>query len=160
LSWYKLLFMVACIFVAIGVSNADEMADIANAAKYIGEQKQIEGVMKEFIESAKKGDVERMYELESPLAKSDYGKERITTYYKNVVIPFFSDYVAINNVQGIHRITGEHQQDGWAYYLFSDTSDTGAGKKPFAIQIFHENGRVVIGKVIVGQCVKGGNPLC
>jgi hypothetical protein len=140
------------------LSNVDEKSDIEKYTKFNTDQKQFELVMNDFISRARNSNIGGMYELASPLAKKDYGIDKITGYYKEIVIPFFSDFEKLHNVQGVNRATGEHQQDGWSFYLFAITRS--GQKKPFAIQVLRESGKLVIGKVIVGTCFKGAHPFC
>jgi hypothetical protein len=140
------------------LSILNEKSYIERFAKFTTDEKQFKLLMNEFISRARNSNIGGMYELVSPLAKKDYGIDKITGYYKEIVIPFFSDFEKIHNVERVNRTTGEHQQDGWSFYSFAITRS--GQKKPFAIQVLRESGKIVIGKVIVGVCYKGAHPFC
>ena len=115
-------------------------------------------VVETFLDFAVAQDLDNMVEMVSPSGLNEHGIDTVKEYYANDVVPFFSDFVKLHNVSGIAAAWDEYGHKGRTHYLYSVTKS--GAEKPFAIQLLIEDGKVVVGKVIVGECFRPHHPFC
>ncbi len=115
-------------------------------------------VVETFLDFAVAQDLDNMVEMVSPSGLNEHGIDTVKEYYANDVVPFFSDFVKLHNVSAIAPTGDEYGHKGITRYLYSVTKS--GADKPFAIQLLIEDGKVVVGKVIVGECFRPHHPFC
>ncbi len=139
-------------------SELAQLADSFAETEPPDESPGYEEVEETFLDFAVAQDLDNMVEMVSPSGLNEHGIDTVKEYYANDVVPFFSDFVKLHNVSGIAPAWDEYGHKGISRYLYSVTKS--GAVKPFAIQLLIEDGKVVVGKVIVGECFRPHHPFC
>lgn len=109
-------------------------------------------LMDEFIGLARRGDLDEMLDLMSPTVLRD-ARTAVKASFRDEVIPFFQDLAEIDpNLQTRNTAedSGGLAQYGFAYFRLGVNPETGE-RRPFAVWLVKEEGRIVIGAVMVNR---------
>jgi hypothetical protein len=110
-------------------------------------------VAEQFVSAAAAKDPAKLEKMLSPALSARTGKEAIQKVLSGQVIPFFADHKEIGRSVTTTNTTDASGNSGFAFYMFSVPQS--GQPKPFVIYVLEENGRKVIGNILVNRFVEG-----
>jgi len=121
-------------------------------------------IVNEFIEYAVNNDLENMLKISAPETDNIYNGNRVE-YFKDKVIPFFSDYKKLHNVKRLNPVRDRLGHSGWVYYTYIITKSDVI--KPISISIMKYaqnsvmlNSEKLLILIHVDKCIKERHPFC
>ena len=85
----------------------------------------------------------------SPTFIKSTSAEELNAFVDRQVVPFFSDYVAPSGRPTIAPIRHPQGLEGFAFFRSFTTKD--GQEKPFALYVLEEDGRLVVGNLVLGR---------
>lgn len=92
----------------------------------------------------------------SPSTLSAWTAEDVDLFVDKIVMPFFADYAAPVAEEWIAPTTHPAGFTGFAFYRSFTTTD--GRTKPYVLYVLEEDGRMVVGNLLVGKTFKEMHP--
>ncbi|GIK98788.1 MAG: hypothetical protein BroJett029_29970 [Alphaproteobacteria bacterium] len=92
----------------------------------------------------------------SPTLLASTTKEELDAFVDRQVIPFFADYATPGEEQWVAPTTHPAGLTGFAFFRSFTASD--GTEKPFVLYLLEEDGRLVVGNLLVGRSFQDMHP--
>ncbi len=92
----------------------------------------------------------------SPSTLASWMPEDVDLFVDKIVMPYFADYASPVNEQWVAPTTAPAGFTGFAFYRSFTTTD--GRTKPYVLYVLEEDGRTVVGNLLVGRTFQDMNP--
>lgn len=140
------LFLLAASIAGAQGPSREELDMAARSPEY-------RSVAEQFVAAAAAKDSANLEKMLSPALAARTGKEAIQKVMNEQVIPFFADHKEIGRSVTTTNTTDASGNRGFAFYMYSVPKS--GQQKPFVIYVLEENGRKVVGNILVNRFVEG-----